>query len=245
MMQTAVVTGATSGIGKAIALALARSGRKVFALGRRRDALNIIGDAPNIVPVCSDVTDRGELERWFGAESVDILVNNAGVMPQLTSFEEMSVEEIDRVIGINLTASIVLTRLVARGMRARGRGHIFFMSSTAGHAAFPRLAVYSATKAGLGAFAEGIRLDLAASHVRVTEIVAGRTETDLYKSLLNEEMRAAMYANGSAVQPEDVADMVLAVLALPETTCVSRFDIVPTRQATATGATGSGPVEKS
>ena len=183
-----------------------------------------------------DVLDRLALERRLRGEAIDILVNNAGIMPPLTPFDEMTIEAMEATVAVNLTASLYLTRLVAPEMRKRRRGHIFFTGSTAGHNAFPKLAVYGATKAAIGAFADGLRLDLAEAGVRVTEIVAGRTETGLYKAVLDDETRAAMYAGGTAVQPKDVADMVVAVLALRESVNVSRFDIVPTRQATPTGA---------
>lgn len=235
-MRTALVTGATSGVGRAIALALAGAKHKVLALGRNQDLLRDLAEIPNIVPVCLDICDRVALADRLAGEQVDVLVNNAGIMPPLVAFDEMAAGDIETAITVNLTASIMLTSLVVQGMRARRRGHVFFTGSTAGHAAFPRLAVYGATKAAIGAFADGLRLDLAPHHVRVTEIVAGRTETNLYKALLSDEARAEMYAGGTAVQPENIADMVLAVLALPETATVSRFDIVPTRQATATGA---------
>lgn len=87
----------------------------------------------------------------------------------------------------------------------------------------------------MGGFAQALRLDMAPHGVRVTEIVAGRVETGLYRDLLSPEARAAMYAGSSAVQPQDVADMLLAVLALPQHVDVARFDILPTHQATATG----------
>ena len=115
-------------------------------------------------------------------------------------------------------------------MRAAGKGHIFFTGSTAGHAPFANLAVYCATKAAIGGFAQALRLDMAPHGVRVTEIVAGRVESPLYKGILSDEARAAMYAGNTAVQPEDVAQMVLSVLALPAHVDVARFDILPTRQ---------------
>ena len=235
-METALVTGATSGIGYAIAEALARSGRRVLAVGRQADALARLAEIRNIVPTPLDILDRSALETRLRNEPIDILINNAGVMPPLSPFDESTIASFDAAIAVNLTASVFLTRLVAPGMRDRQRGHIVFTGSTAGHAAFPRLAVYGATKAAIGAFAEGLRLDMAPHRIRVTEIVAGRTETNLYKSLLSDDARAAMYAGGTAVQPKDIADMVLAALSLPETANVSRFDIVPTRQATPTGA---------
>ena len=235
-MQTALVTGATSGVGRAIALALADNGRRVLAVGRNREQLSVLAGRPNIVPVEIDIRDAAALEKRLTGESIDILVNNAGIMPPLVAVDEMDAAAVDTTIAVNLTASITLTRLVVPGMRTRGRGHIFFTGSTAGHAPFPRMAVYSATKAAIAAFADGLRLDVAPYRVKVTEIVAGRTETNLYSTLLSDEMRAAMYADGTAVQPKDIAGMVLAVLALPEAANVARFDIVPTRQATATGA---------
>ncbi len=239
-METALVTGATSGMGHAIALALAGDGRRVLALGRNKKSLDALAEISNITPIGLDVCDHVALADRLRDETIDILINNAGMMPPLTAFDEMTIESIEAAIAVNLTASIVLTNLVAPTMRARRHGHIFFTGSTAGHAAFPRMAVYSATKAAISAFANGLRLDMAPYQVRVTEIVAGRTETNLYKALLNEEMRAAMYADGTAVQPKDIADMVLAVLALPENVNVSRFDIAPTRQTTATGAVKKG-----
>lgn len=239
-MQTALVTGATSGIGYAIAEALARTGRRVIALGRQAEALKRLTANPNITAATLDILDRAALERALRGERIDVLINNAGVMPPMAPFDEMTVEAIDSTVAVNLTASLYLTHLVAPGMRERRHGHIFFTGSTAGHAAFPRLAVYSATKAALGAFADGLRLDMAAYGVRVTEIVAGRTETNLYRAVLDDEARAVMYGGGSAVQPKDIADMVLAVLALPATANVSRFDIAPTRQATPTGGASKG-----
>lgn len=235
-MATALVTGATSGVGRAIALALAASGRRVLALGRNADSLAELARVSGLIPVETDLRDRAELAARLADAEIDILVNNAGLMPPLVPFDEMPLDAIEATVSVNLTASLWLTRLIAPGMVARRRGHIVFTGSTAGHAAFPRLAVYGATKAALAAFAEGLRLDLAPHNVRVTEIVAGRTETGLYKGLVSEPMRAAMYAGGTAVQPEDIAAMLIAALALPETANVSRFDIVPTRQATATGA---------
>jgi NADP-dependent 3-hydroxy acid dehydrogenase YdfG len=162
-------------------------------------------------------------------------VNNAGMMPPLRPFADMDEADLDRTIATNVSAALSLTRMVVPGMRDRGRGHVFFTGSTAGHGPFANLAVYCATKAAIAGFAQALRLDLAPHGVRVTEIVAGRVETGLYRDVLPEDQRAAMYAGGGAVQPQDVAAMVMAALALPPHVDVARFDILPTRQ---TGATG-------
>jgi 3-hydroxy acid dehydrogenase / malonic semialdehyde reductase len=236
MAMDALVTGGTSGIGRAIAVALAEDGYRVTVIGRRKDELAVLASSHGISGVAADLTRRDELADAVAGLAPDVLVNNAGILPPLSNFCDMDETEIEHTVAINLTSVMKMTRLVAPGMRARGRGHIFFTGSTAGHAPFPNLAAYCATKAAVGAFGQALRLDLAPSGVRVTEIVAGRVETGLYRDILSAEARAAMYANHSAVQPQDVATMVLAVLKLPHYVDVSRFDILPTHQTTATGA---------
>lgn len=236
----ALVTGGTSGIGRAIAVVLAENGYRVTVLGRQKDELAALAASHGIKGVAVELTRRDEIAGAVAGLQPDVLINNAGIMPPLSNFCDMDEAEIERTVAVNLTAVMMVTRLVAPGMRARGRGHIFFTGSTAGHAPFPNLAAYCATKAAVGAFTQALRLDMAPAGIRVTEIVAGRVETDLYKDILSAEARAAMYANQSAVQPRDVAAMVLAVLKLPPYVDVSRFDILPTHQSTATGAARTG-----
>lgn len=232
-MPLALVTGATSGIGRAIALALHSAGHQVLALGRNASALADLA-ALGMQTRQIDLTDPISLASLADL-APDILVNNAGMMPPLGHFCDADPADIDQAINTNLRAVLMLTHAIVPGMRARGHGHIFFTGSTAGHAPFANLAVYCATKAAIGGFAQALRLDMAPSGVRVTEIVAGRVETGLYNALLPPEARAAMYAGNAAVQPEDVAAMLLAVLALPQSVDVARFDILPTHQGVATG----------
>lgn len=232
-MLHALVTGATSGIGRAIALSLHNAGHQVTALGRNAQALADLA-ALGLHTRQVELTDPASLATLSDL-APDILVNNAGMMPPLGNFCDADPADIDHAINTNLRAVLALTRAVAPGMRARRHGHIFFTGSTAGHAPFANLAVYCATKAAIGGFAQALRLDMAPHNVRVTEIVAGRVETGLYNALLPPDARAAMYAGNAAVQPEDVAAMLLAVLALPQSVDVARFDILPTQQGVATG----------
>ncbi|NHF72411.1 SDR family oxidoreductase [Paracoccus xiamenensis] len=228
-MGAALVTGASSGIGLAIALELAQSGRQVFAIARGERGLNALRAAhPAITPIALDVTDREAAHAALEGLEIDVLVNNAGMMPPLGNFADMAMADIDTALEVNLSAAIALTRLVVPQMRDRGRGDILFTGSAAAHAVFPNMAVYSATKGAIASFAQGLRADLSPFGIRVTEIVPGRVETALYKNILDDTARAAMYAS-KAVQPEDIARMVRAVLDLPEWATVSRFDIVPTR----------------
>ncbi len=229
-MKTALVTGATSGIGRAIALELAQADYRVIAAGRSQGALAGIA-SDRITPLALDVMDRTAVVAALGGLSIDVLVNNAGMMPPLGNFADADMDDIDRAIGVNLTAVLALTRLVVPQMRQRGSGHVLFTGSAAAHAPFPNMAAYSAAKAGISGFAAALRADLAPHGIRVTEIVPGRVETALYADILDENARAAMYA-AKAVQPQDVAQMVRAVLALPEWADVTRFDIMPTRPTT-------------
>lgn len=239
-MKQALVTGATSGIGKSIAFRLRDAGYEVIAVGRNPAALAALSAEKNIRTLAVDLSDSDAVTSAFAGLSPDVLVNNAGTMPPMMNFCDQAPEDIATAIAVNLGSVLTVTRLIAPGMRDRGRGHIFFTGSTAGHAPFVNLAVYCATKAAVGGFAQALRLDLAPSGVRVTEIVAGRVETGLYKDLLSDEARAAMYAGNSAVQPDDVARMLQTVLDLPQYVDVARFDILPTHQATATGAALKG-----
>lgn len=236
-MTTAFITGATSGIGRAIAVSLSEAGYDVYAAGRSRSALEELrAERPGITPIAVDVTDRDAMEAAVADLHVDVLVNNAGMIPPLGNFADMKVSDIDATLEVNLSAAILLTRLVVPQMRERQSGHIVFTGSSAAHAPFPNVAVYSATKAAISGFAASLRADLSQFGIRVTEIVPGRVETRLYKDILDAEARAAMYAGNVAVQPEDVASMVVALLALPAWADVTRFDIMPTRPTTPGGS---------
>lgn len=234
-MTSALVTGATSGIGRAIALDLAQAGHAVHAVGRDAAALESLRDAaPGISTLQLDVTDRAAVGAAVAGLHVDVLINNAGMMPPLGNFADADARDIDRTLEVNLSSVIHLTRLVVGPMRQRGSGHVVFTGSAAAHAPFPNMAVYSASKAGVAGFAAALRADLSPHGIRVTEIVPGRVETGLYEYILDDDARTAMYSASKAVQPEDVAQMVRAVLALPEWADVTRFDIMPTRPSAPT-----------
>ena len=231
-MGKAIVTGATSGIGRAVALMLKAAGHEVLAIGRNAAALADLA-ALGITPLQLDLGSAEGIAEALAGHETDILVNNAGMVSPPGNFCDMQASDILRTVATNLTSALLVSHAITPGMRARGRGHVFFTGSIAGHTPYPNMAVYAATKAALGGFAQSLRLDLSPSGVRVTEIVAGRVESPLYKDVLSLEARAAMYAGQNAVQPEDVASMVMAVLNMPPHVDVARFDILPTRQPVA------------
>ena len=229
-MEQVLVTGATSGIGRAIAVALQQAGYAVTAVGRNRAALaDIAAEAAGMQTLCLDLSDRTAMSAALAGRSVDILVNNAGVMPRPEAFDAMDLNAIDHTMAVNLQSVLWLTRLIVPQMRARKSGHIVFTGSSAAHAPGANFAVYAATKAAISAFATALRAEVSVDGLRVTELVPGRVETALYADVLTDATREAMYAGGTALQPSDLAEAVLAVLRLPPRANVTRLDIMPTR----------------
>jgi uncharacterized protein len=205
--STALLTGATGGIGQAVARALDAAGARVVLSARRGELLQELlaglGDGAGCLP--ADLSDRGaaaELARRAGA--VDVLVANAA-LPASGRLDGFSPAEIDRALDVNLRAPIQLTRAVLPGMLERGRGHLVFVSSLSGKVASSGSSVYSATKFGLRGFAAGLREDLHLSGVGVTVVFPGFVSD------------AGMFAESGArlprwvgtVKPEQVADAVV------------------------------------
>ena len=162
--KRALLTGATGGLGREIAAAMAQRGARLVLSSRKEDQLaelerDLPGDGHSIA-VC-DLAEQDSAERLAGeAGEVDILVANAG-LPGSGRIEDFSVEEIARAIRVNLEAPMILTRALLPAMSARGSGHLVFVSSLAGKAASPRASIYNATKFGLRGFALALREDLA------------------------------------------------------------------------------------
>lgn len=171
----ALVTGASGGIGQAIARELHARGATVVLTARRADVLarlrDEMGERAEVLP--ADLTDRGEVRALAEkAGAVDLLVANAG-LPASGPFLDVDPEGIDRGLDVNLRAPMHLTRALAPGMVERGRGHLVFISSTAGKVSSPGSALYSGTKFGLRGFAFGVHEDLHGTGVGVTTVFPG------------------------------------------------------------------------
>ena len=181
--STALVTGATSGIGRATAVALARAGARVIATGRDADALAAIRDETGGTSAAADLGNPADVERLAaaldGPTPVDILVNNAGIGWE-GPFAAMPPEKIDDLMAVNLLGAARLTRALLPGMLERGRGHIVNVASIAGHVGVRDEALYSATKAALITFSEGLRYEVQPSGVRVTVVSPGVVDTDFF-----------------------------------------------------------------
>lgn len=171
--STALITGATGGIGQALARALAAGGAELVLSGRRAEALAPLAAEVNARVVVADLAEPADVERLAAeAGPVDILISNAAVPPS-GDLREYPVEDIDRALDVNLRAPIVLSRLLVPAMVAAGRGHIVHIGSLAGRTASPRASLYNATKFGIRGFAHALRQDLHGTGVGVSIVQPG------------------------------------------------------------------------
>ncbi len=171
--STVLLTGATGGIGQAIARALAGRGAKLILTGRRADVLEPLAAELGGRALAVDLSERAEVARLIGeAGDVDILVANAA-LPGSGRVEDYSVQEIDRALDVNLRAPIVLAHGLVPRMTERRSGHLVFISSLSGKAATPNTALYNASKFGMRGFASALRADLRESGVGVTTVFPG------------------------------------------------------------------------
>ncbi|KVK88111.1 short-chain dehydrogenase [Burkholderia cepacia] len=230
--KVALVTGASSGIGRAIAHRLAKEGLKVYALGRDAAALDALAKECDATPIAVDLQDTSPLRELFDRVEIDVVVNNAGLLPAIAKFGECSPDDIDRMIDVNLRAPLRIAQMALDGMLKRRRGHLFFIGSSAGRFPHPNTAVYGATKAAISMFCDSLRCDLLGSKVRVTEIAPGRVQTSLYRTALGEVgANEKLYDAYRSIQPEHIAELISTAIALPDCVDVSRMEVFPTDQA--------------
>lgn len=228
-----MVTGASSGIGQAVALALARAGVKLCVVGRNQERLaQTVAVAQSFAPARGfqlDLTSDEQLPALveFLKEDpghVDILFHGAGIIEQ-ELLEHASVEDFDQQFAINVRAPYLLTQRLLP-LLVKARGQIVFVNSSAGLAVNrPEIAQYAATKHALRAIADGLRAEVNPKGVRVLSVYLGRTATAMQEALFKQE--AKPYYAERLLQPADVATMVLAALELPRTAEVTDISIRP------------------
>lgn len=234
--RVAVVTGATSGIGRATVLKLRELGLTVYAVGRRENSLQELTALCGARPVKADVRDIAAIVEQLCGIEVDILVNNAGILSTRASFHEIEPAEIDAMIDINLKAPMHITRAFLPGMVERKRGHLVYLGSSGGRAPYPSMGAYGPSKAGLSLFCDNLRCDLLGTSVRVSEVVPGRVQTDLYRTALaGNQAQALLYDGYRPIQPSHIATIIANVIELPAFVDVSRIEVFPTDQATGGG----------
>ncbi|MFO0995918.1 MAG: SDR family oxidoreductase [Alphaproteobacteria bacterium] len=239
--RVALVTGASSGIGRAIAESLLGAGSRVVLAGRNEAALRTIaashGSRAFVHPL--DVTDFAAVDRLAEAlpsdfHALDLLVNNAGHdVGGRTPFDQGPPDDWTNVIETNVSGLIRVTRAIVPGMIARQRGDIVNIGSVNALRVIADMVAYGASKAAVHAFSDGLRADLAHTPIRVIEILPGLTKTDIVaRRFRGDQARAKAYYEsfGMALKPEDIAAAVLYAINQPPHVTVAHMTILPTNR---------------
>jgi NADP-dependent 3-hydroxy acid dehydrogenase YdfG len=231
--RSAVVTGASRGIGAAIVRQLRTTGIDVYAIARSADDLSALAGETGCQPFALDISHRDAVMSALPGLNADILVNNASALVRSSTSWEAAPDEIDALVEVNIKGTLNCLAATVPGMKARGMGHIVNLGSMAGAWTIAGMPVYAMTKAAIHNLAHTLRLDLHGSGVRVSEIAPGRVETGAHVALLDdpEEGRRRFYEGFDCLQPDDVAEAVMFVLGAPQRMDVSYMEIVPTDQS--------------
>src|SRR4051794_35756615 len=231
--RTAVVTGASRGIGAATVRLLRQRGLAVHAVARSAEPLQALASETGCVPLVLDIADRQAVLAALGTLDADVLINNASPPVRSTPSWEAAPEDIDALVDVNIRGVLNCLAAVVPGMKARGRGHIVNLGSMAGTWIFPGMPVYAMTKAAVHSLSHTLRLDLHGSGIRVSEIAPGRVETGAHLALMEdrEEGRRRFYEGYESLIGEDIAQAIAFVLSAPQRMDVSFMEIVPTDQS--------------
>ena len=238
------ITGASSGIGAATALAFAAQGARLLLAGRRAAklaqvaALALERGAAVVHSISLDVRDRNAVQAVIDTlppewAEIEVLINNAGLSRGLEKLYAGAIEDWEEMIDTNVKGLLYVSRAVVPGMVARGRGHVVNLGSTAGELTYPNGAVYCATKAAERAINDGLRQDLLGTPVRVTTVDPGMVETDfsIVRFHGDTERAANVYKGIQPLTPEDVADAILWAVTRPPHVNVARVLLTPVQQA--------------
>lgn len=237
-----IITGASSGIGKATALKLSKKGAKVVLSARRKDELealkkSIEKETGEALVVIADVTKKPDMDRLVAKTleaygTVDAIINNAGLMP-LSFVKKLKTNEWEKMVDVNVKGVLNGVAAVLPTLIKNKSGHIINISSTAAYSYFPGGAVYCATKAAVKMFSEGLRQELAPAYgIRVTSIEPGAVATNLLDTITDEDILGNLseMQQMTALEPEDIAEAIYYALKQPLRVNVNDVHILPTEQ---------------
>jgi NADP-dependent 3-hydroxy acid dehydrogenase YdfG len=229
--KTALVTGASAGMGEAIVERLTKEGIQVHAVARSKEKLLDLAERTGCIPHVIDVANVDALTKLCKGLDVDILVNNAGISHP-GSILNADEDRVNTQVDVNLRAVLHLCRMLVPGMVERDRGHIFNVTSIAAIYNFGGNSIYHATKAGLHALSRQLRVDCCGKRVRVTELCPGRVATDIFGNVSGDhESAKKQFIDGFELPTAtDIANCVAFALEAPIAVNISNIEILPTLQ---------------
>ena len=245
MTKTALITGATSGIGKAVAIYFANHGIQLVICGRRKPQLialqNTLKAKVAVHALVFDVSDKTAVTSAIASlpdqfKDIDILINNAGNAHGLDAIQDGSLDDWDAMIDINVKGLLYVTKAILPIMLSRKRGHIINIGSTAAKEVYPRGNVYCASKHAVDAINQGLRIDLNTHQIKVGAIHPGMVQTDFSKVRFKGDDKKAdkVYQGFDCLQPEDIADIIYFVISRPYHVNIADLVVMSTAQATST-----------
>lgn len=243
MTKIALITGATSGIGKATALKLSAIGYNLILCGRRTEKLEELKTQLRtpVYTLTFDVRNRKEVEQQLGSlpeewKTIDLLVNNAGNAHGLSTFQTGDIDDWDAMIDGNVQGLLYVSRAIVPGMVDRKKGHIINISSVAGKQTYPNGAVYCASKKAVEAISEGMRLDLTEHGIKITNIAPGAVETEFSEVRFKGDKARAkkVYEGYEPLLADDIADVIAYVVSVPERVTIADVTVYPKAQAAPT-----------
>lgn len=242
MKKTALITGATSGIGEATAIQFAKEGIQLILCGRRQDRLDelqeTLSKATQVHTLNFDIRDRNKVLQAIGSlptafSNIDVLVNNAGNAHGLDTIQEGSLDDWDAMMDINVKGLLYVSKAVIPGMVERKSGHIINIGSLAGKEVYPKGNVYCASKHAVDAINQGMRKDLNDFGIRVGAINPGLVETEFSDVRFKGDTERAktVYQGYEALKAEDIADIIHFVVTRPYHVNIADLLVLPTAQA--------------
>ena len=239
--KTALITGATSGIGRATALEFAKHGIRLILCGRRKERLDdlqiLLSKQTDVLTLNFDVRDKAEVFKSIASlpvsfKRIDILINNAGNAHGLDPIQDGNIEDWDAMLDINVKGLLYVSKAVIPQMTKRQSGHIINIGSSAGREVYPKGNVYCASKHAVAAINDGMRIDLNPFGIKVSSINPGLVETEFSKVRFKGGAVAdSVYKGYKALQPEDIAEIIYFAITRPQHVNIADLLVFPTAQA--------------
>ena len=243
MNKIALITGATSGIGKATAIKLAEAGYSTIITGRRKERLDelakeLTDKGIQVLTLQFDVRNQTEVHNAIAGlpsewQNIDVLVNNAGLAVGTSPIQDGIVDDWERMIDTNVKGLLYVTHEVAPLMIKNGKGHIVNLASVAGKEVYPGGNVYCATKHAVDALSKAMRIDMLQHNIKVTNIAPGMVETEFSIVRYKGDTQAAdnVYKGITPLTGENIADTIVFAVTRPAHVCLNDIQIMPTAQA--------------